>query len=30
MTWNSTCLIEVFTFADPIEEVEPIPNCTVT
>jgi hypothetical protein len=30
MTWNSTSPIGVLTFVDLMEEVEPIPNYTVT
>ena len=29
-TWNSICPIGVFTLVDPIEEVDPIPNRTLT
>jgi hypothetical protein len=28
--WNSTCLIGVSTIVDLIDDVEPMPNCTVT
>lgn len=29
-TWNSICPIGVLTLVDPIEEVDPIPNCILT
>jgi len=28
--WNSTWLIGVFTIADPMDDVELMPNCTFT
>jgi hypothetical protein len=28
--WNSTCLISVFTIVDPMDNIELMPNCTVT
>jgi hypothetical protein len=28
--WNSTCPIGVFTIIDPINDIEPMPNYTIT